>query len=185
MSVKIFHLLSAPMRCWTLALLLGSSVTPAVWAEPARSNAASSLPQFADPRDEVRYRALIDEFRCPKCQNNNLSGSDAPIAQDLRQKTAAMIQDGQSDTQIREYMVERYGDFITYRPPLRRSTWVLWGLPPLLLVGLLLGWAWRLGRRRSEAAALSSAPATLTQAEQARLAQVLRTPSTPQEEQRP
>lgn len=134
------------------------------------AEAAALLPQFADPAQEARYRALIDEFRCPKCQNNNLSGSDAPIAQDLRQKTAAMIQAGQTDGQIREYMVARYGDFISYRPPLRPSTWILWAMPPLLLVLVLLGWAWRVRRQSAEAAPVQTA---LSPEEQARLQAVL------------
>ena len=86
------------------------------------------------------YRALIEEFRCPKCQNQNLAGSDAPIAQDLKQKTYELVKDGRSDAEIRQYMYERYGDFISYKPPVRPSTWILWFFPPLLLALVLLGW---------------------------------------------
>ena len=81
-----------------------------------------------------------------------------------------MIQAGQTDGQIREYMVARYGDFISYRPPLRPSTWILWAMPPLLLVLVLLGWAWRVRRQPAEAAPVQTA---LSPEEQARLQAVL------------
>lgn len=103
--------------------------------------------QFDNPRQEAQYRALIEEFRCPKCQNQNLAGSDAPIAQDLKQKTYDMVKEGRTDTEIRQYMNERYGDFISYKPPVRPSTWILWFFPPiLLLVGLLV---WFIKHRHS------------------------------------
>ncbi len=137
---------------------------------PSAALAADAPPQFADAGQEGRYRALIDEFRCPKCQNNNLAGSDAPIAQDLRRKTAQMIQAGQTDAQIRAYMTDRYGDFISYRPPVRPSTWLLWGGPPLLLVVVLLGWVWRLRRRVQ--ASTTPEPA-LSEAEARRLRELL------------
>ncbi len=83
---------------------------------------------------------LIDEFRCPKCQNANLAGSDAPIAQDLKQKTYTLLKQGQSDEQIRQYMISRYGEFISYKPPMNGSTSILWLVPPLLLVyGFIYG----------------------------------------------
>ncbi|MFW2176204.1 MULTISPECIES: cytochrome c-type biogenesis protein [unclassified Moraxella] len=96
--------------------------------------------QFDNPRQEAQYRALIEEFRCPKCQNQNLAGSDAPIAQDLKQQTYDMVKQGRSDAEIRQYMNERYGDFISYKPPVRPSTWILWFFPPLLLLVLLFIW---------------------------------------------
>lgn len=142
---------------------------------------------FNSPQQEAQYRALIDEFRCPKCQNQNLAGSDAPIAQDLKQKTYEMVQDGQTDGQIRQYMIARYGDFISYRPPVRPSTWILWFLPPLLLVGVLFAWFYHV-RQRQKSAPLTTA---LTPAEQQRLDALLRTvaPSSPastvQQEQKP
>lgn len=98
---------------------------------------------FDNPRQEAQYRALIEEFRCPKCQNQNLAGSDAPIAQDLKKKTYDMVKDGRSDTEIRNYMYERYGDFISYKPPVRPSTWILWFLPPVILLLGVLGWLLR------------------------------------------
>jgi len=102
---------------------------------------------FKSPQHEVRYRALIEEFRCPKCQNANLAGSDAPIAQDLKHKTYLLIQQGQSDDQIRQYMTSRYGEFISYKPPINRSTWVLWFAPPLMLVLVFVVWIMRIRAR--------------------------------------
>lgn len=112
--------------------------------------------EFDSPQQEAQYRALIDEFRCPKCQNQNLAGSDAPIAQDLKQKTYDMVQEGRSDAEIRSYMFERYGDFISYKPPVRPSTWILWFFPPILLLVLIAAWFWRTRRQQLALAATSN-----------------------------
>ncbi|MDE2422186.1 MAG: cytochrome c-type biogenesis protein CcmH [Gammaproteobacteria bacterium] len=104
---------------------------------------------FLNPTQEMRYRALIEEFRCPKCQNANLAGSDAPIAQDLKHKTYLLIQQGQSDDQIRQYMTSRYGDFISYKPPINHATWLLWFAPPVGLIIVLLVWLIRTRSRKN------------------------------------
>ncbi|WP_323842207.1 MULTISPECIES: cytochrome c-type biogenesis protein [unclassified Moraxella] len=127
--------------------------------------------EFKTPEDETRYRALIEELRCPKCQNQNLAGSDAPIALDLKQKTYEMIIDGRSDTEIRDYMFERYGDFISYKPPVRPSTWILWFFPPFLLVLLIGGWL--LKTRHSRHNIQKDDVDALSVSEEARLAQIL------------
>ena len=90
------------------------------------ATAAIDVYDFDSERQEAQYRGLIEELRCPKCQNQNLAASDAPIAQDLKQKTYDLVKDGRSDGEIRDYMQERYGDFISYKPPVRPSTWILW-----------------------------------------------------------
>lgn len=113
-----------------LLLLLGVGV-----ALPA--TAVIDLHAFETPEQEARFAGLIDELRCPKCLNTNLSGSDSPIAADLRRTVARMIREGHTDQQIRDYLLERYGDFILYRPRLTAGTAVLWFAPGLLLlVGL-------------------------------------------------
>ena len=141
------------------------------------SMAAIDVYQFDNPRQEAQYRALIEEFRCPKCQNQNLAGSDAPIAQDLKQKTYDMIKEGRSDAEIRAYMQERYGDFITYKPPVRPSTWILWFFPPLLLIVLIIGWFWQSKRSqrvaRGESAVNVDSAAALSAAEKAELDRLL------------
>jgi cytochrome c-type biogenesis protein CcmH len=140
------------------------------WA--AFVQASVDVHQFDSPAQAAQYQAMIDELRCPKCQNQNLAGSDAPIAQDLKQKTYQMVKDGQTDQQIRDYMIARYGDFISYRPPVRPSTWVLWFLPPVLLVLVLGGWFWQVRQRTKQRQHLP-----LSASEQARLAHVLATSS--------
>lgn len=120
--------------------------------------------EFNSPAQEAQYQGLVAELRCPKCQNQNLAGSDAPIAQDLKQKTYEMVMDGQTDQQIRAYMIERYGDFVSYRPPVRPSTWILWFFPPLLLVVVLVGWLVVVHRRQCQLATQQ-----LSAAEQQRL----------------
>jgi cytochrome c-type biogenesis protein CcmH len=103
---------------------------------------------FANPQQEIRYREIIAELRCLVCQNQNLADSNADLAKDLRKKTHAMILAGQSDAQIIDFMVARYGDFVRYRPPFKPSTVLLWISPALLLL-LGLGMLWRItGRSR-------------------------------------
>jgi cytochrome c-type biogenesis protein CcmH len=95
--------------------------------------------RFDNAAQEARYRALTEELRCPKCLNTNLAGSDAPIAADLRATVHRLILEGQSDQAIRDYLQQRYGDFILYNPPLRPSTVLLWALPAaLLLIGVVI-----------------------------------------------
>ncbi|MDN3397161.1 cytochrome c-type biogenesis protein CcmH [Psychrobacter sp. APC 3426] len=142
------------------------------------SQAAIDVYDFDSVQQEAQYRGLIEELRCPKCQNQNLAGSDAPIAQDLKQKTYDLVKDGRSDGEIRAYMQERYGDFISYKPPVRPSTWILWFFPPLLLIVLLIGWFWQSKRRQLVASgqsgvAVDSTAAELTAAEKAELDRLL------------
>lgn len=132
---------------------------------------------FENAAQETQYLTLIDEFRCPKCQNANLAGSDAPIAQDLKHKTYELIKQGQSNDQIRQYMITRYGDFISYKPPIKRSTWLLWFAPPLTLLMALMVWFMR-GRARQTA---TTAP--LSAEETWRLNQLLNNESKPSEKQ--
>lgn len=119
--------------------------------------AAIDVYEFDSVQQEAQYRGLIEELRCPKCQNQNLAGSDAPIAQDLKQKTYDLVRDNRSDGEIRDYMQERYGDFISYKPPVRPSTWILWFFPPLLLIVLIGGWFWQSRRRQLTARGQSGA----------------------------
>ncbi|WP_036256180.1 cytochrome c-type biogenesis protein [Spongiibacter marinus] len=103
--------------------------------------------QFDTDLQRQRYNAFIEELRCPKCQNQNLSGSDSAISQDLRRQLHAMIMAGKSDIEITQYMVDRYGDFILYRPRFNAATAVLWLLPVGLLLGGLAIWAMMASRR--------------------------------------
>lgn len=109
------------------------------------SVAAASIDtfHFESNAQEAQYRALITEFRCPTCQNQNLAGSEAPLAQDLKRTTYELVLAGKTDEEIRRYMVARYGEFISYKPPVNANTAVLWFFPPLFLLVLLVGWVWR------------------------------------------
>lgn len=102
--------------------------------------AAIDTHEFATEGERERYRKLTEELRCPKCQNQNIADSDAPIAMDLRDETyRLMTEEGMSNDQIVEFLVERYGDFVRYKPPVDKRTLVLWYGPFALLgLGLLM-----------------------------------------------
>ncbi len=90
---------------------------------------------FESPEQEARYNELTMELRCTVCQNQSLADSDAPLAQDLREEIHNMMVAGQSNDQIKNFLVERYGNFVLYRPPMQGNTLALWVLPILLLLG--------------------------------------------------
>lgn len=109
------------------------------------ANAAIEVYQFDDETQQQRFNALSDQLRCPMCLNSNLSGSDAPIAADLRAEIYEQILDGRSNDEIIDFMTQRYGDFINYRPPLNSGTFLLWFGPLILLLsGFLI--IWRMGK---------------------------------------
>lgn len=85
--------------------------------------------QFKDEAQEQQFRQLTEELRCPKCQNNSIADSNSMIATDLRQKVYELMQEGKSKKEIVDYMVARYGNFVTYNPPLTPLTVLLWVLP--------------------------------------------------------
>jgi len=98
------------------------------------THAAVEVLEFSSERQEQRYLDLIDELRCMVCQNQNLADSTADLAKDLRERTYQMVRTGKTDSQIIEYMVARYGDFVIYRPPLKASTYLLWFGPLAILL---------------------------------------------------
>ena len=102
--------------------------------------AGIDIRQFDSPEQEARYKHLIEELRCTVCQNQNIAGSNAELAQDLRRKTYQMVREGRSDEEILDYMVERYGNFVLYRPPFNAGTALLWVGPFVVLAfgGLIL-----------------------------------------------
>ena len=105
-----------------------------------------------DPAVEQRLIAISEEMRCLVCQNESLAGSRSDLAMDLRRELRTLIKQGKTDAEIREFMVSRYGDFVLYRPPVKPTTWLLWGGPFGLMVvgvGALLVY---LRRRNSEIA---------------------------------
>jgi len=92
---------------------------------------------FDSPAQEEQYKGLIAELRCLVCQNQNIADSDADLAKDLRRETYKMVREGKGEQEIIDFMVQRYGDFVLYRPPLKSTTYLLWLAPALLvLLGL-------------------------------------------------
>jgi len=100
-------------------------------------HAVVELVEFETPQLEQRYRNLIDELRCVVCQNQNLADSDAPLAKDLRNIAAQMLRSGATDQEIKDFMRERYGDFVLYKPPFNTATAFLW-LSPIVLLLIVL-----------------------------------------------
>lgn len=100
----------------------------------ASAHAAIDTFEFANEAERKRYRSLIEELRCPKCQNQNIADSDAPIATDLRNEIFRMLEEGKSNDEIIDFLVSRYGDFVLYKPPLTSRTLLLWYGPAGMLV---------------------------------------------------
>jgi len=125
-----------------LALLLLAIATAAAPAKEA-------APAAQDPVLEKRVMTLAEELRCLVCQNQTLADSNAPLAEDLRNQIRERMREGNSDAQVVEYLVARYGDFVLYRPPLKATTVLLWFGPLLLLAAGFAVLLRRLLRRRS------------------------------------
>jgi len=135
------------------------------------ASAAIDAYEFKNEAERERYRTLVEELRCPKCQNQNIADSNAPIAMDLRREIYRMLEGGQSNEQIVDYLVARYGDFVLYKPPVNAKTLVLWYGPIVLLVIGFAVLAFILIRRRR--ASDKPASNTLSEAERERLATLL------------
>jgi cytochrome c-type biogenesis protein CcmH len=99
------------------------------------AQASVALPVAADPELEKRVMAISEELRCLVCQNQTIADSHADLAVDLKNQVRDMLVQGKSNKEVTDYMVERYGDFVMYRPPVKNTTWLLWFGPFLLLVG--------------------------------------------------
>lgn len=103
------------------------------------ASAAIDALNFSSPQQEDDYHALTQELRCPQCQNNNIADSNAVIAVDMRGKVFELLQEGKSKQDVVQYMVDRYGNFVTYDPPLTPVTMILWCAPILfILLGVLV-----------------------------------------------
>ena len=151
------------MKRWITAALLSLGLS-------TFAQAAIDAYQFRDEAERARYSELTRELRCPKCQNQDIADSNAPIAADLRKEIYRMLGEGRSNREIIDFMVDRYGEFVRYKPQLNARTWLLWFGPALLLggglvvIGLIVGR--RRGARREQADPLSDE-------ERQRLAQLL------------
>lgn len=124
-----------------LPVLLACFLQPVAWPEEA-------VPVAEDPALEVRVMRLAEELRCLVCQNQTIADSHAGLAIDLRNQIREQLQKGASDEEVRSYMVQRYGDFVLYRPPLKATTWLLWFGPLVLMLVGAVAFGLVLARRR-------------------------------------
>ena len=115
-----------------LALMLWLATLPA-FAQANQQADAAPL-QFRDTREEARFHALAAELRCVMCQNQSLADSNALIALSLRREVLDLMRAGQSDAQIKDFLVQRYGEFVLYKPRVEGRTWLLWLGPALILL---------------------------------------------------
>jgi cytochrome c-type biogenesis protein CcmH len=112
-------------------------------------HAGEAQPMAQDPQVEARLVVISEELRCLVCQNEALSSSNAELAEDLRREVRKLIRENKTDAEIKTYLVERYGDFVLYKPPLKPLTWPLW-FGPFILFGLALFGLWRYLRLRKQ-----------------------------------
>ena len=110
-----------------LLVLLAWCLVSAAWA-------FDSAAAFEDPAQQARYERLTRELRCLQCQNQTIADSTAPLAADLRREVREMMKAGKTDADIRQFMLDRYGDFVLYRPRMSAANFLLWAAPALLLV---------------------------------------------------
>lgn len=153
------------MKTFLVSLLLSfACVFPAA--------AAIDTYEFDTKADQERFRSLIEELRCPKCQNQNIADSDAEISLDMRDLTyRMMIEDGKTNDEIVAYLVDRYGDFVRYKPPVDKRTFLLWYGPFASLALALLILVVVVARRRKAVTALGENE--LSAAEQQRIQQLI------------
>jgi len=137
---------------------------------PVGAYAVQPSEMLKDPAQEARARELSSGLRCMVCQNESIDDSDAPLAHDLRVLVRDHIKAGESNEQIRQYLVDRYGDFILLKPPFKIETLLLWGTPLLALLGGAVGITLAV-RRRTAATFIEP---TLTGEEEARLVNLLK-----------
>jgi cytochrome c-type biogenesis protein CcmH len=110
--------------------------------------ANSTVSDPKTPEYQARLRSLSEELRCLVCQNQSLADSNADLALDLKREVERLMTEGKTDVEIKAFLVQRYGDFVLYKPPVQSNTLLLWGGPfALLLVG---GIAWRIAQRKSK-----------------------------------
>ncbi len=150
-------------------LLLSTLATIALACAINSSFAKDAVPLADDPVTEQRLIAISEEMRCLVCQNESLAGSRSDLANDLRREIRILINEGKTDEQIRNFMVERYGDFVLYRPPVKPITWLLWIGPFVILLAGIIGLMVYLRRRNQ-----SMPSATLSEADNRRIDALLR-----------
>jgi cytochrome c-type biogenesis protein CcmH len=128
---------------------------------------------FSSEEMRERFHVLVTELRCPKCQNQNLADSNSSISADLRDEIFRMLEEGKSDREIIDFLVTRYGEFVMYRPPIKKTTMMLWFMPGVLLfAGVVIVFSVR-RRQMTRTANVDGETAGLAAEEQDRLAELL------------
>jgi cytochrome c-type biogenesis protein CcmH len=148
---------------------LRAALVAALLALAAAAPGQQAAPAADDPVLEARLKRMASELRCLVCQNQSLADSNADLAADLRNQVREQMRAGRSDAQIRDWLTQRYGDFVLYRPPMKASTVLLWLGPLLLLLLAVIALVATIRRRRG------AAPPVLTDEERARAEALLRT----------
>lgn len=136
-----------------LLLLLLTAMLCSLAAPAVAQVASNTAPlEFRDSAEEARFHALAEQLRCVMCQNQSLADSNAQIARDLRAEVLDLMRQGKDDAQIKEFLVQRYGEFVLYKPRMQLRTWLLW-FGPLLIVAAAAYGLWRIVRKRNAAVA--------------------------------
>lgn len=157
---SLFCSIRSSFRATTIIATLCCVLVWLVLASPAAAQTAIERVQFSSAENKALYAKLTHEFRCLKCQNQNLAGSAAGIADDLKIQIFEMVEAGKSASEITDFMVARYGDFILYRPAFKPLTLLLWILPGvMLLLGILS--IYRMSSRQTSDAAATDGSAAL------------------------
>jgi cytochrome c-type biogenesis protein CcmH len=146
-----------------------SPTVPAPMPVPATGQVREAVPMADDPKLEARLVDISQELRCLVCQNESLAASNAELAQDLRREVRDLIRQGNTDQEVKDFLVARYGDFVLYRPEVKPLTWVLWFGPFVLLLvaAVLMGVYLRQRRQQVQ-------PAPLSEADRARAQKILK-----------
>lgn len=160
---KILLMLCALLFCWC-------SLAAVVQASANQTADTQEILPFENEAQRQLYLTLTAELRCPQCQNQNIADSHAVVAVDMRGKTYELVQQGYSRQQVLDYMIDRYGDFVHYQPPVNRYTVWLWLAPALLLALLLLV---QLKRRKTLVAEAVAPASTAHQALDKQLDQII------------
>lgn len=134
-----------------LALALAAPMAAPVAAQDSLPPAPYAYRQLDDPELEARATELMHTLRCLKCQSQSIADSDAPMAGDMRHQVRTRIAAGESPEEVRNWLIERYGDYVSYEPRLTASTWPLFAVPALVLLLAAFILRGRLGKRRDTA----------------------------------
>lgn len=163
--LRVSRLLLAPVMAFSIMATVGGVTV----MTSSSAMAAIDVYEFDNTEQEQAFQKLTATLRCPKCQNNNIADSNATLAQDMRQKTYELLQEGKSQQDVVDYMIARYGNFVTYDTPFMASTLILW-LAPLLFI--VIGFTVLVIRSR-KTTAKAAASDELASDEQARLKALL------------